>query len=296
MVGFSTAVVEAVGLMWWFVTTLSSSTPSSSSSGRRGTLESGLSIIECLVERAVPMTVTELAAAVEMDKGNVHRLLKVLTGHGWVVQSAATKRYAPTAHIVGLAGSLLRKLDLRLAAEDICADVLEQTQESVHLAQVTSTGPVYILQRRPPYRISVATEVGARPPLHATATGKSVMAFIDTAKQAQWLSEPLEVFTSHTHRSVESVYRDLAEVRQRGFALDDEEFNLGTRCVGVPIFGLDGDVIGCVGVSVPIQRASESGMQEFIDAAMAAARKITANMGGPVQRHPVLAGGHESTV
>src|SRR5438045_1057166 len=110
---------------------------------RRGTLEAGLDIIECLIDQAVPVGLTELASELQMDKGNLHRLLKILMARGWVVQNSATKRYIPTAHIVGLAGTLLRKLDLRSAAEDACARLLDQTGESIHLAQVTSTGPVY---------------------------------------------------------------------------------------------------------------------------------------------------------
>ncbi|WP_454560904.1 IclR family transcriptional regulator [Mycobacterium haemophilum] len=254
---------------------------------RRGTLESGLDIIECLVERAAPVGVTELASELQMDKGNLHRLLKVLIARGWVVQNAATTRYTPAAHIVGLAGALLRKLDLRLAAEDVCARLLEQTGESIHLAQVTSTGAVYILQRRPPFRVGVATEVGARPVMHATATGKCILAFVDEARQAQWLTEPLETFSVHTHRSIKSLQRELVTVRERGFALDDEEFGLGTRCVGAPIFGLDGDVIGCVGISTPIQRVSDSDMIEIVAAVLSAAREITVNMGGPAERHPL---------
>jgi len=254
--------------------------------GRAGTLESGLDIIECLVEQAAPAGVTELAAELDMDKANVHRLLKVLVARGWVVQHPETKRYTPTAHIVGLAGSLLRKLDLRSAAEEVCARLLEQTGESIHLSQVTTSGPVYILQRRPAFRLSVATEVGARPPLHATSTGKAVAAYIDDKRLHDWMAGPLESFTYRTHTSMDALERDLATVRERGFALDDEEFNSGVRCVAAPIFGIDGDVIGCVGISTPTQRVSIERLGELATAAVGAAREITGNMGGPVERHP----------
>lgn len=254
--------------------------------GRAGTLESGLDIIECLVERATPAGVTELAVELDMDKGNLHRLLKVLAARGWVVQDPGTRRYRPTAHVVGLAGALLRKLDLRSAAEDVCARLQEESGESVHLSQVTSFGPVYILQLRPPFRVSIATEVGARPSLHATATGKSIMAFLSTEQRREWLTEPLESYTFRTHTTIESLERDLEQVRRRGFAIDDEEFNPGVRCVAAPIFGLDGDVIGCVGISTPTQRVSIGDMTKLADLTLVAARLITRNMGGPVERHP----------
>ncbi|GAA2642844.1 IclR family transcriptional regulator [Paractinoplanes durhamensis] len=257
--------------------------------GRGGTLESGLDIIEALVERTTPAGVTELSAALGMDKGNLHRLLKVLEARGWVIQDPETRRYTPTAHIIGLAGALLRKLDLRNAAEGVCARLLERTGESIHLSVVTSTGPVYVLQRRPPFRVSIATEVGARPPLHATATGKSILAYIDDQRRSEWLTAPFEKFTYRTHGDLASLERDLAEIRTRGFAIDDEEFNPGARCVAVPIFGLEGEVIGCVGISTPTQRVSFGDMTKLADACLSAAREITQNMGGPVDRHPEAA-------
>lgn len=249
-------------------------------------MESGLDIIEHLVERATPAGVTELAVGLDMDKGNLHRLLKILGERGWVVQDPETKRYKPTAHVIGLAGALLRKLDLRDAAEGVCARLLEETGESIHLSQLTSTGPVYVLQRRPAFRVSVATEVGARPPLHATATGKSVIAFVDEQRRDEWLGEPFESFTFRTHTSRDSLERDLVEVRRRGFAIDDEEFNPGARCVAAPVFGLEGDVIGCVGISTPTQRVSIGDMTKLADVVLEAAREITRNMGGPVEKHP----------
>lgn len=257
--------------------------------GRGGTLESGLDIIEYLIERATPAGVTELAAELDMDKGNLHRLLKVLMTRGWVVQDSESRRYIPTAHVIGLAGALLRKLDLRSAAESVCARLLEETGESIHLSQLTSTGPVYILQRRPAFRVSIATEVGARPPLHATATGKSIIAFVDEERKDRWLTEPFETFTFRTHSTRESLDRELATIRERGFAIDDEEFNAGARCVAAPVFGLEGDVIGCVGISTPTQRISIGDMTKLADAALAAAREITSNMGGPADRHPQAA-------
>lgn len=254
--------------------------------GRGGTLESGLDVIEHLVERATPAGVTEMALELDMDKGNLSRLLKILAQRGWVAQDPESKRYTPTAHVVGLAGALLRKLDLRNAAEEVCAQLLERTGESVHLSQLTSTGPVYVLQRRPPFRVSVATEIGARPPLHATATGKSVIAFVEPQRWRAWLDEPLESFTFRTHTTLESLERDLAQVRERGFAIDDEEFNAGARCVAAPVFGLDGAVVGCVGISTPTQRVSIGDMTKLADAALDAAREITRHMGGPVDKHP----------
>jgi DNA-binding IclR family transcriptional regulator len=203
-----------------------------------------------------------------------------------VVQDPETRRYSPTAHIVRLAGTLLRKLDLRNAAEAVCARLLEETNESVHLSVVTSTGPVYILERRPPFRVSIATEVGARPPLHATATGKSILAFMEENRRKEWLAAPFESFTFRTHSSMGSLERDLALIREHSFAIDNEEFVPGVRCVAAPIFGLDGDVIGCVGISTPTQRVSTGEMTKLADAVVSAAREITLNMGGPVDGMP----------
>ncbi|MFV0407586.1 MAG: IclR family transcriptional regulator [Propioniciclava sp.] len=252
---------------------------------RGGAMESGLDVLEALAQSNTGLGVSDLSTVLSMDKGNTHRLLKVLVKRGYVQQDQSTKRYRASAKLVSVAGAVLRRLDVRAAAEGPCDELVELTGESVHASQMTAGGPVYVLQRRAPFRVSVETEIGSRPPLHATATGKAVLAYVPPTEWEAWLTTPLERFTIRTITSMDELNRELVGVTERGYAVDDEEFNPGVRCLAAPVFGIDGTVVGCIGVSSPISRMDIARVPEVAEQLLAAAWTVTERLGGPLERY-----------
>lgn len=247
---------------------------------RGGALETGLSLIEELAEHVGGLGVTELASRVGVDKANAHRLLHTLQSRGYVAQDPTTRRYSATPQLLTLAGSVLRRLDLRSVADPVCDELAEATGESVHAAALTRSGVVYVLQRRGRFMMSVETEVGTAAPLHCTATGKAVLAHLDEERLRDLVTEPLQNFTFRTHPSLDSLLRDLDRVREIGYAMDDEEFNLGVRCIACPVFGIEGKVVGSVGFSGPTQRVGTDRLAELTELVRNGAAKITTGLGG----------------
>lgn len=254
---------------------------------RGGALESGLDVLEALAQSSVGLGVSDLATDLAMDKGNAHRILQSLVARGYAQQDQETKRYRASAKLVSIVGSMLRRLDVRSAAEAACDELMELTGESVHASQMTSGGPVYVLQRKAPFRVSVDTEIGSRPPMHATATGKAVLAQLPLLERAAWTDGPgpLERFTFRTITDVDELHRELDVVANRGYAIDDEEYNPGVRCVAAPVFGIDGAVAGCIGVSSPIHRMDIERVPVVAAQLIAAARTVTERLGGPLERY-----------
>lgn len=261
---------------------------------RGGALESGLDILEALAQSNTGLGVSDLSGTLSMDKGNVHRLLQTLIHRGYVQQDESTKRYRASARLVSVAGSVLRRLDVRSAAEEACDSLVELTGESVHASQMTGSGPVYVLQRKAPFRVSVDTEVGSRPPMHATSTGKAILAYTPATERETWLALPLEQFTIRTITTMDDLTHELAAVAGRGYAIDDEEYNPGVRCVAAPVFGIDGTVVGSIGVSSPVHRMDVARVPVVADQLLAAARKVTERLGGPLERYTAAAAGQET--
>jgi len=253
-------------------------------SGKRGALECGLDILEVLAQSNIGLGVSDVATQLSMDKGNTHRVLKTLVHRGYVEQNGATKRYRSSAKLVSVTGSVLRRLDVRAAAEEACEELVELTGESVHVSQVTASGPVYVLQRKAPFRVSVDTEIGSRPPMHATATGKAVLAHVTAAERKSLLAMPLESFTIRTLTNLDDLERELELTESRGYAIDDEEYSAGVRCVAAPVFGIDGTIVGCIGVSSPIHRMDISRVPVLADQVVTAAHRMTNMLGGPLER------------
>jgi IclR family acetate operon transcriptional repressor len=250
-------------------------------SRRGGTLESGLDIIETLATcGADGLGVTDLARQLEFDKGNVYRLLQVLAQRGYVQQDAETRRWTVTVQLVALARGVLRSLDVRTLAESEMGALVSTTGEASHLAVRTRRGGIYVAQERPYGRVSVETEIGSTPLLHATATGKALLAWLDHPDWRDLVRSPLLRCTERTITTLSDLDRELAAVRARGFAIDDGEFQADVRCVAAPILDHGGVVVASLGVSCPADRLTRKRLPELGETVHAAADRVTRALGG----------------
>ena len=249
---------------------------------RGGTLETGLDLIEALSmlpEPADGVGVTELAAMVGADKANVHRLLLVLERRGYVVQEPTSRRWSLSVAVVRLAGRVLRSLDVRDAAAPVLRRLVLEQGETSHLAVVTGNGGLYVLQERPEGRVSVETDLGAAPVLHASATGKVLLAWSEPSERRSRLPRMLEAYTARTIRDHAALEADLRAARRRGYAIDDEELQEGVRCVAAPVFDLSAAVVATVGLSGPVDRVPKTRLPPLGRAAVAAAQEVSAALG-----------------
>lgn len=245
-----------------------------------GLLQTGLLVLETLCAAPAGLGVTELAKEIKADKGNLHRLLSVLRETGYVEQDEASRRYKATVQIVILAGSMLRSLNLVEVARPVMRELCESTGETIHLARRTPRGGVYIAQERPFNRLSVETELGSPVPIHCTSTGKALYAGSTRTDLESLLDLPLERHTYRTHQTVESLLADLEETRRRGYSVDDEELNVGIRCLAAPVFDIHGATVASLGLSGPAQRITLERFAELGAEVRAAADKVTYGLGG----------------
>jgi DNA-binding IclR family transcriptional regulator len=142
-----------------------------------GALSNGLEVLETVCADPNGLGVSEVARITNLDKGNVHRILRSLEIRGYVEQNRTSKKYRASSHVLSLARSVLRGLDIIGLARPVMRDLSIESGESVHLAQRTRFGGVYVAQERQRGRITIETEIGASPIIHATATGKELLCF-----------------------------------------------------------------------------------------------------------------------
>lgn len=248
-----------------------------------GALASGLDILELLAQESEGLGATAVARALGLDKGNTHRLLRMLEERGYVEQDPTTKGFRASVQLVALAGNLLRGMDLVSVARPVMRRLSDETGEAVHLARRTRAGGVYVAQERQKGGIvTVETEIGAQPVIHATATGKALYCMATDAEVSQVVHEPLQSFTVRTLTRLEDLLADLGRVRERGYAVDDEELNLDVRCVAAPIFDIYGSPVASVGLSGPAARVAHSRVGDLGNHVRTAAVRITEELGGHV--------------
>lgn len=261
--------------------------------GAASTLTTGLDVLEVLARHPEGLGVTALARAIDGDKGNVHRLLRVLEVRGYVEQDPATKLFSASVQLVSLAARVLRGLDLVSVARPVMRELSESTGEAVHLARRMRTGGVYVAREHQGGGVvTVETEIGSQPVIHAASTGKALYCTADRAELTRVVHEPLSRHTMRTITSMDGLLADLEQVRARGYAVDDEELNLDVRCVAAPVFDLHGTPLASIGLSGPASRVTLGRVEDLGRQVWAAALRITKEMGGHV---PAKFGVHPTT-
>lgn len=214
-------------------------------------VDRALDILELLAARPGTLGVTEIAREVGLPAGTTHRLLVALSARGWVRQDPG-RRYGvgPAAQRVGDASSR----ELATLAQPALRAAVEATGETANIAGLEGDVMVYLAQSPSPHTLRIFAEVGRRVPLHSTAVGKVVLAGMDPARAGRLLrGRDLVARTPATLTVVEDVEEELQRVREQGYALDDEEQELGVRCVAVPVVAGGWGVLA-LSVSGPTER------------------------------------------
>lgn len=196
-------------------------------------VERALSLLELMHANGSVITLSELAAVSSLPTATIHRLLRTLAGRGYVRQ-LANRRYALGPRLIGLGEAASRQLgDIGLAA---LADLVEHLGETANMAVLDSGMVLYVAQVPSRHSMRMFTEVGRRVHAHDSGVGKAVLAQLsDDAVRQIVARHGMPTPTPHSIATVEGLLEDLARVRARGYAIDDEEQEIGVRCVSVGV-------------------------------------------------------------
>jgi IclR family transcriptional regulator, KDG regulon repressor len=272
------------------------SSASASSDTIVSTLDKGLRVLEVLATDggSEGLTLTELAQRLDMHRTTLFRLLATLRARNFVSRELGTDRYRLGIQILALASSLLKNLDIREVARPALLALREQTQELVHLAVLDGTDIVTVERIEGGQPISLQTEIGARRPLYCTASGKAVLAFLPDHGVDSILAQGMPRVTANTIIDAGAMRRHLGEVRQHGYAWDDEERIEGVRCVAAPVFGHDGSVLGAISIAAPALRMPWERMRALGEEVRRAADVVSQQLGSPVSAREPEARSQES--
>ncbi len=226
------------------------------------------------------LTLTELSAHAGINKATALRVLANLEDRGYVERDAATARYRLGFRLLQLGTRMTEGLDLRTAGRPILQLLHAEYDETVNLAVPGADGIVYIDILQSARGLRMAATVGMRDAYHSSALGKAIMAHWPAATLDEFLPRhPPIRKTPNTIVEPEALARELAAVRERGYAIDDEENELGARCLGAPIFDHRGAVVAAISLSGPASRLSRDGFADIAQRLTTASRQLSARMG-----------------
>jgi IclR family transcriptional regulator, acetate operon repressor len=240
-----------------------------------GTVQSvhrALSLLELLAQAGGRLPVSELAARSGLSLGTAHRLLATLAVRGYVRQGP-DRRYALGTALLPLGDAATRLLSSW--AMPFLTELAEECGETVNLAVLDDDRVSYVAQAPGRHRMRMFTQVGRRVLPHSTAVGKVLLAWHDEAQLRRVVSRlGLPERTPQTLTSLATLTAELAAVRERGWAVDDEEQEPGVRCLAVPV-GPGSEAVAALSVSAPASRL-EAGQPEVV----AALRRVAEELAG----------------
>jgi DNA-binding IclR family transcriptional regulator len=251
--------------------------------GPQGTAALGktMEVLDLVGLAAQPPSFTELAKASGLPRATLHRLLAALIDHRMVEVSAADGRYVPGMHLLELARRTWEQADLRRAAAEAIAELGRRSGETVHLATLSDDSVVYIDKVECDYPVRLHSSIGKRGPVHSTAVGKVMAAWLSPTEQRALVARlDLQRYTEHTLVTQKALLAALARIREDGVAYDREEHVLGMHCVAAPVFDFRGRCVGGISVTAPLSRVDAAQLEVCAQWVRAAAGDTARRLGG----------------
>ena len=250
------------------------------------TLVKGLQLLEMLARSRRPLGVTELARSLGFGKSLTHRLLQGLIDLGYASRVEPEATYAVTVRLWELGAAVLEHLDIRAVAMPLMSDLLEQTRETVHLSVLDGDEVVYVHKLDSPEPVRAYSEIGGRAPAWCVATGKAMLAWRDPGS-LESLSVRLVRHSPHTITDPATFLREMARIREAGYAGNRGEWREGVSGVAAPVRDAAGNVIAAVGLSGPAERLKPSTFRTVASRVIEAAQEISRAIAGDAPRRPV---------
>jgi DNA-binding IclR family transcriptional regulator len=201
------------------------------------------------------ITVTELSQQLGLHKSTAHRLLATLEGGGYVRQDTSTNRYSLGLKVLGLAGSLLNQLDLRTHALPAMRQLMQETHETVHLGVIVDAQVMCVESVVSPRPNAIASMAGKFTSAHVSSMGKVMLAHMPRSEvDAVIRQRGLPRFTRHTIVTPAALMDELDKIRVCHYALNNEEEELGIRCVAAVIRDQTNSPVGAISVAAPAPR------------------------------------------
>jgi IclR family acetate operon transcriptional repressor len=243
-------------------------------------LDRAMEVFEFLSE-GQGKALSTLASDLGQSPATVYRILVTLEGRGLVEFDLVEQVWHIGARAFVIGARFLKRTSLVDRARPFLRRLMEETGETANLGIEQNGHVLFVSQVETNASIRAFFPPGTLSRLHASGIGKALMAQMDAARFERLLgAAPLEQFTHFTLTERGALLADMEVTRARGYALDGEERNLGMRCIAAPVFDMYGEAVAGISVSGPTSRVGQDRIAEFSTAVVAAAKELTAAIGG----------------
>jgi IclR family transcriptional regulator, KDG regulon repressor len=246
---------------------------------RLSSVANSLRLIKAFSEDHYEIGISDLAKRLGLAKSTVHRLASTLLDQGMLEQNAGDGKYRLGLTLFELGTLVRRKMDFTAEARPYLRTLLEKTGETLHLAILDHDSVLYLISLESKQALRMGSKVGTRAPVHATAVGKALLAFQPEEEIARIVSRGLPASAPNTIVDGKALQRELALVRARSYAVDDEESEVGLRSIAAPIRGDAGQVIAAISIAGPVHRMTKRMLLGWVRELVGAAEAVSQRLG-----------------
>ncbi|WP_068115638.1 IclR family transcriptional regulator [Tropicimonas marinistellae] len=215
-----------------------------------GTVGKALDVLDLIAAQGHPVRFAELQRLSPLPKATLYRLVQTLVINGMVTQDEESGAYALGMRLVRLAHAAWRQASLAPVARPFLDTLSQESGLTVHLAQMDYGHVLYVDRRDAQDPNAMFTDAGKVAPAYCTGVGKAMLAYLEPEELDQVLGmQSFHRFTPTTLASETVLRQSLDRIRERGFAIDREEYQTGVTCAAVPILSAEGRVLGAVSIS-----------------------------------------------
>lgn len=244
------------------------------------TVEKAFQVINLMVQEKKELGVTDISNKLDINNTTVYKILTTLSKYHYVSQNPENSKYKLGIKFIEVGNAVLDQIQLKEVAKPVMKRLVDKTGETSNLMIKDDLEGVYIDIVESSQSVRMVSSIGRRECLHCTGVGKAIMAFLPEEEIMRVIKEKgLPKIGPKTITDVDFLRDELEITRERGYSIDNEESEEGIRCVGVPIFSHQGDVIGAISVAGVAFRLSMEKIDEVAAYVVEAANEISKEMG-----------------
>jgi IclR family acetate operon transcriptional repressor len=255
--------------------------PNAAPAGQVQSLTRGLALLERLSQAEGGVSLTDLSLSLGLAASTTHRLLATLEAMGYVYQRGDLGFWYVGVKAFSVGCAFIANRDLVAQTRPFLHSLMEQSGETANLAVLDDGVPVFVDQVQCREIMRMLVRLGSRVPIHASGVGKATLAAMADDRVTELLRRfGMPRFGSNTIDTPGRLRTELAAIRSRGYAFDDEEHTIGLRCVAAAIFDEHGEPIAAISIAGPKPRMPDDRVPQLGAMVLQAARAITAAIGG----------------
>ena len=238
-----------------------------------------LLVLEKMAEINEDVSLTEISQALQLPKATTHRLLQLLVECGYVSQNATSSKYYLTMKLFCLGSKVVEKQDVYEVSLPYMLELRKEFNETVNLVIRERDFGLYIGVQHSEQQVRLHSRIGERIPLYCSAVGKVLLSGLSPECIAELLSDcTWHKYTDNTITNLADLQKEIATVKEAGYAIDDQEITVGVKCIAVPIHNFLGDIVAALSVAGLVQNI-DSIEDKVLEALREVGRQISHDLG-----------------